>query len=239
MLSVWMAEVDQHYSNYRADPNPENLNRVLQALEPTIHHSLASVNALGDPVARSKAYLFAADAVHKYNPALKEGSALPTFVSSQLQQMTRAMRTLRSPSQIPERVQLDSYKLDQAKKSYADEFGREPDTGELADYTGLPVKRIEKIHRYQFSTPSESALSDITREEPDFDREAVDYVYHAADHTDRRILEHRTGYGGHPVLEPRDLAVKLKLSPVQLTRRSMRLTHRVNEAREALHKVAV
>ena len=226
------------YGAYQANPTPESLHSVVKALEPTIGYSLASVNASNDPVVRAKASLYAGEAIKKFNPADPDAASLPTFVASHLRQLSRTSRASRSPVSIPERIQLDAYKLDQAKKKFTDRTGREPDMVELADEVKLPIKRIEKIHRYQFSVPSEVSLGgDINEEGPDFDKDAVEYVYHDADYTDRKILEMKTGFGGNPTMIPRDIAIKLNLTPTQLSRRSMRLTDRINKIRDGLTKI--
>ena len=226
------ADLDQHYAAYKSDPTPDNLHNVVKALKPTIDYHLGQQNSLQDPLIRAKAVSYAADAVRKYDP--KFGASLPTFLSSQLRQLSRAVRQSRSPVRIPERVQIESMKLNQAKQSFFDEFNREPDTLELADYTGVPVKRIEKIRTYQIAMPSEEGMGSQEISAPDFSKEALEYVYHDADHTDRRILDMKLGYAGHPVSPAKDVAVALNLSPTQLSRRSARLSKRIHDIEQIL-----
>lgn len=211
------------------------MSRVVKGLEPTISYTLASVNAHDDPVVRAKAMLIAADAVDSFDP--KFGAGLPTHVSAQLRQLNRIAKQNRSPVRIPERVQLDAFRLSQARKRFADEKGREPDIQELSDYVNLSIKRLEKIQKYQLAVPSEEAMGESAQEMTDYESEAVRYVHQDADHTDRRILEFKTGYGGTPVMDPKAIALKLNLTPSQLSRRSMRLTNQINELRTALETV--
>lgn len=232
---------DALYTAYKANPSPDTLHSVVKSLAPTINYALAGVGADSDPVVRSKAMVYAANAVEKYDPDHTAGANLATHVSSQLRQLSRTARQSRSPVRIPERVQLESYKMMQSRKDFADQFGRDPSVIELADFTGTPVKRIEKLNKFQVSMPSETgqmeSSGELEQSGPDFDRDATDYVYHDADHTDRRILEMRIGYGGHPVYEPAAIAAHLNLSPSQLSRRSMRLAGKIQELRSALDKV--
>ena len=228
------ADIDKLYGDYQATPSPENLTKVVTSLKPTIDYHLAQHRSATDPLVRAKAMSFAVDAVKKYDPT--RGASLPTFLSSQLRQLSRTVRQSRNPVRIPERIQIDSMKLNQAKTAFADEFGREPDTLELADYTSIPVKRIEKIHKYQWTMPGQSELGEQEYEGPDYGKEALEYVFHDSDHTDRRILEMKLGYGGHPPMAPKDIAVKLNLSPTQLSRRSMRLAQRINKIEGMLNK---
>lgn len=226
-------DFDQSYAAYQADPTQENLSRVVKGLRPTIDFNLAQQNASSDPLIRAKAMSFAVDAVQKYDPT--RGASLPTFLSSQLRQLSRVARQSRSPVKIPERIQLEAMKLNHARKAFFDDHGREPDTLELADTVGMPVKRIEKIRRYQVAVPSEETMGDTEAAGPDYEREALDYVYHDSDHLDRRIMELKMGFAGHPVLPPKDIAVALNLSPTQLSRRSARLALRINNITRALN----
>ena len=225
-------DIDQAYAAYQADPNPDNLTRVVKGLRPTIDFGLAQHGAAQDPLLRAKAMSFAVDAVQKFRPDM--GASLPTFLSSQLRQLSRAARLSRSPVKIPERIQLESMKLNHARKSFFDEHGREPDTLELADFTGTPVKRIEKIRKYQVAVPAEEAMGEQPDTGPDYGKEALEYVYNDSDHLDRRVLEMKMGYAGHPMMAPQQIAVALSLSPTQLSRRSARLAMRINSITNTL-----
>ncbi len=225
------------YTAYKAAPSQDSLRAVVDNLRPTIEYTLAGLNVSRDPVMRSKASLAAAEAIPKFD--LNAGVQLPTFISSQLRALTRDARQSRLPVKLPDRAILDSYKLNMTLKRFEDAHGREPDTLELADASGLSVRRIEKVRRYQVSVPTEGAMGDMNAEMPDLDREALDYVMADADHTDRKILEHKTGYGGAAIIPANVLAERLRLTPSQLSRRSARLTLRINEIRDMLNKTAV
>jgi hypothetical protein len=232
---VELSDIDTAHAAYRAAPTPENMHSVIKTLEPTIGYCLASLNAANDPILHGKAMLTAADAVQQYDP--ERGASLPTFVTSQLRQLTREARKQRGPMNLPERVQLDRYKLENAKKEFVDAHGRDPDMLELADHTGLPIKRITKIQAGEMAIGTEGADSLAGASEPDFEKEALDYVYHDGDHTDRRILDLRVGYAGHPTMEPKDAAVVLHLSPAQLSRRSAKLAYKIQKIHSALSSV--
>ena len=227
------------YAAYQANPNLDTLNTTVKALQPTINYALASSNASDDPFVQAKAQVYAARAVRKYNPEHTGGASLATHVASQLKQVTRVARQSKSPVQLPERAQLDAYKMFQARRRFEDENGREPDVVELADYTGMPVKRIEKVTKMAWSMPSESAFGgDLEQGSMDMSPDALEYIHHDSDHTDRQILELKTGYGGGPQMSPQDICAKLKLTPSQLSRRSMRLAKRIQEIQSALEQTS-
>ena len=224
------------YATWQAAPTPENLYGVVKTLKPTLGYAVSSVGGHGNPILASRALVHAARAVKTYTPGM--GASLPTYVSSQLRSLTRDARQVGSVARVPERAQLDTVRLNRAVQEFIEERGREPDTLELADYTGMPVKRIEKVRKYtDRRVVSEEAALDMADSSPDYDKEAVEYAMHGADHVDRRILEMKTGYGGHPILTPQAIALKLKLTPSQLSRRSQRLTYQINQISQALGRI--
>lgn len=228
---------EDHFAGWQTEPSTENLNRVVDSLSPTISHALSTVGAQNDPALRITARTLTAQAVKKWKP--ESGASLATWTSNSLQQLRRIRRDIQSPVHIPERAHLDSWKLKQAEQNFMDEHNRDPDVWELADKTGLPVRRITKIRKAAMTIPAESAMNDLSNlQEPAFDEESMDYIFRDSDYVDRKIIEHKMGYGGAQILTPQQIGEKLKLSPSQLSRRSMRIAIRQHEMEEALRGVA-
>lgn len=230
-------KIEDLYGAYVSDPSKENLNTVIKGLKPTIDYQLASLGASNDPVMKSKATVYAAEAVLNFDPGK---SALPTFVSSQLRKLSRDRRAMSGPMKIPERMQLDTYALVRAESEFEDKNGREPDDVELSDVTGFSLKKIGQLRSGSMATPTEAAFADGQQEKdvPDYLDEATNYVYHDADHIDRKILELKTGYGrkseNFVPLKAKDIASKLRVSASQVSRRSLRLSKKINDIKEAL-----
>lgn len=237
MTSAPSNSVDTAYQAYLSDPTPDRLNSVVDQLGPVINYSLSSMNAHSDHLIKNKARIFAAEAIKKFDPV--HGAALPTWVSGQLLQLKRFKREVNQPVKVPERIQLDAYSLSRAEQEFIDKYDREPDAAELADYAKMPIKRIEKIRRSFRAMPSQGAMGEgATQSETDFGAEALDYVFTDADKIDRRIIEMKTGYGGrYEPMPPNKIAHILKLTPSQLTRRSMRLSLRIQEIEKSLRDI--
>lgn len=199
------------------------------------------MGAAGNPYLRAKARTLAAKAVQTYDP--NSGVQLKTWTSQQLQRLSRLKRQSNNPVQIPERMQLENYTLEQATQRFIDEHDREPDVRELSDITRIPVKRIGDIRKSIRKMPSEAAFGEdgaiVSSESasPDFTDEALDIVYDDLDYTDRKILEMRIGYGGHEVLPPQEIARRLKLTPTQLSRRSKKITYHILRAESDLESI--
>lgn len=228
--------LDEAYSAYQQDPSKKNLNQVVRGLQPTINHQLASLGVSNDPVMKSRALVYTAQAIPNYDPSK---SGLPTFISSQLQRLTRDKRERSTPLKIPERAQLDAWNLHVQEKEFTAKHGREPDLGELSDYTGLSHANIRKIRDTMVATPHEDAFDgNLEHESPDFTEEAIGYVYADSDHLDRKIMEMKMGYmksKGYQPLKANQIASKLGVSPSQVSRRAMRLSLKINEITDALN----
>lgn len=232
-----MAEHHQQlFEQYQADPSPENLNKVVTSLEPTISYNLSSMGVSDAPALKAKARVMAARAIKTYDPS--HGAGLPTWVSLQLMPLRRVRRQMQTVVKVPERIQQDAFALAQHEQEFIDQTGREPSVMELADVSHFPIKRIEHIRKAMRKTPAESAFEgNLPGGEADYSSEALDYVYQSADHLDRKILEMKTGYGGAEVHTPKAVAAKLNLTPSQLSRRSARLSYRIQEIEKGLSSV--
>lgn len=229
--------LDDAYKAYLTEPTPDRLSDVVDHLDPVINYSLSSINASSDNLIRNKAKVFAAEAVKKYDP--QHGAALPTWVSGQLMQLKRFKRDVNQPVKVPERIQLDAYTLARAEQEYIDKFNKEPDVEELSDYAKMSRKRIEKIRRSFRAMPSQGAIGEgFVQSETDFGAEALDYAYKDADRIDRKIIEMKTGYGGkYEPMPPNVIARDLGLTPSQLTRRSIKLSLRIQEIEKNLQDI--
>lgn len=229
--------LDTAYAAYLNDPTPDRLSDVVDHLSPVINYSLSSINEGSNALIKNKAKIFAAEAVKKFNP--NAGAALPTWVSGQLMQLKRFKRDVNQPVKVPERVQLDAYTLSRAEKEFYDKHNREPDVEELSDYAKMPRKRIEKIRRSFRAMPSQGAIGEgFTQTETDFGAEALDYAYKDADKVDRKIIEMKTGYGGrYEPMPPNKISAMLGLTPSQLTRRSIKLSLRIQEIEKNLQAI--
>lgn len=223
------------YQEWQADPTPERLRAAVDTLSPVIDYSMRQTGQADDPYLRAKARVVAAEAIKTYNP--ESGSALPTWTSQQLIRMRRIARQSNVTTRIPERVQLDSWAINQADAQFFDEHDREADLDDLSDMTGLSKRRITEVRRAAKRTPGEAALGDLTLapHSPQYADEAVSAVYADLDATDRKLLEMKTGYGGkYEPMPPQQIGRALNLSPTQVSRRSARIAMRINELEDAL-----
>lgn len=228
------------YDLYVLNPTQKNLMLVTKQLRPTIESVLAGMGATGNPHLKSRANVVTAKAIKSYNP--DSGASLSTWVSSQLRQLSRDVRKSNNVMSIPEGVQLDGYALYRAENEFMEEHDREPTLKELADLTHLSQKRIVQIRKKlkavvaDGATVGEDGTELAQGSETDHSQEAMDYIYNDSDTTDQKLLEYLLGYGGETPLDSKTIMKKLKLTPVQLTRRKARLAMRINSIIADLEK---
>lgn len=220
------------YEVWVMNPTKDNLYDVTESLQPTINAVLASFGSK-DPNIRTKARIAAAKAVQSYDPA--RGVSLATWTTQQLRPLGRAIRESNSTLSIPEGIQLDAFTLNRHSKELEEELGREPTVEELADRSSISIKRIKDIRKKLRAESTESAFTQDDGSSMlkgfaiDNSQEAMDYVYSDSDTVDKKLMEYTVGYGGSDVLDSKTIMKKLNLTPVQLTRRKMRLSKRIHD----------
>jgi RNA polymerase primary sigma factor len=228
--------VKETYQQYLDDPNPDNLNLVVDDLQPTINYTLTNLNSMDDPVVSSEARVTAGEAIQSYDPSY--GASLETHVSNQLQKMNRVARRQRSSIRLPERQQLDAYHLKNSETEFYDQYGKEPTLEELADFSGFTPKKIEKVRNQSFAVVSEGTYEgNVSDEGQDYVMEALDYVYADSDRKDQLIMEYKLGYGGKEPKSSKEIAKILNLDPAQVSRRSAKILVKVNEYAESMEAV--
>jgi DNA-directed RNA polymerase specialized sigma subunit len=212
------------------------LSAAIEAIKPKLAYHLHRYGLGADPLAMGHAKVLAAKSLSTYDP--NSGASLNTWIDRGMQPLSRFKRLRATAVKVPEKIQLDAYRVNRASIDFEEEHGREPEVDELADSAGLSVKRLNQIQqtfrKMSGETAFEGNLPGIN--DTDFMSEAMEAVWDEADMRDRKILEHRTGYGGKPILQPKDVAIKLGISPVELSRRSARLSAKLDEIMEHLEK---
>lgn len=226
---------EEAYTAWKADPTPDNLSHAVRAMDSTINYALYATGDTVNPQLKHQARLFAADAIKSYDPA--HGAQLHSWVGSQLQSLRRFKRENTGPVKVPERAQLDAWHLEKTRRNYLDEHGIDPDVKQLADASNLSVKRIGDVRKSTRPVVAQEAIQDVEQNAVDFMDEAMEYVYDESDATDRKIIEHLTGYGGSEQLAKHVIAQRMGVSPSQITRRSERIAQKLQQMEQDLKEV--
>jgi DNA-directed RNA polymerase specialized sigma subunit len=220
------------YGEWKQHPGPDAMDGILRAATPAISRGVASFGA-DTPLARSRARILTTEAVKNYDPA--SGSSLGTWIHSNLRGLTRYVGQL-SPVRMPERIRYDLNKLKLAETEMTDELGRPPTDTELADSTGISLRRMAHIRKNDVNTVAESSLTDeegspylpatqYTSPESIW----AEYVYHDLSPTDQKIYDGMTGKSGGPAAGVTQLAKELGITAGAVSQRATKIASKLNE----------
>ena len=210
------------YDAWRKTPTPQAAGALLRSVQPVLDRSVQQFQKDGyaSPTLRSTARRLALDAFQSYDP---KRSSLRTHLQSQLRVLPRYANREQSSISIPERVRQDMARLGQSSQDLTDQLGREPSDLELADHTGLSIRRIQHVRQSRLPISGSQAMSPLGDDEASSFEPAVkvtgrspewlEFLYGDADARDQLILEHLYGLHGKLKLSPQEIARKLNISP--------------------------
>ena len=225
--------LEDAYEFWQRNRTADNVVPLLRAAAPVIDKALTTY-AGGDKALRTRAKQLVLDAFDTYDP--KQGTKLRTHLMVRLQPLRRDYLQRVTPVAVPERVQQDRYRLEQAERMLNDELGREPSDDELADNIGLSQRRIAHVRKFSRGTLLEGQLLSPEGEQllPGASRLSaedtwVEYVHHDLDPLDKKILEWKTGLYGKQILSNNEIAKRLRLSPGAVSQRAAKIAMRIEE----------
>lgn len=220
------------YDAWKKTDNPDTTRELLTSLTPQIDSALKSFAPGMEKGMRLRAQTMALDAIRTYDP--NKGMHLKSYVYQQLQPIQREYGKRINVTKVPERHIMERKALDQWEADFYDANGRYASTAELADFSSVPIKRIETIRRHGRPVSESSRVNpetgdDMTSFKQDPQQVWAEYVYADLDPTDQRIYEMVTGYGGVAQLPKKDIAVKLGISAPAVSQRIARIVKRLEE----------
>jgi len=222
-----------NFTLWQQDPSEENLSKLMSDLKPTISSALNTFTG-GDKSLTTRAYILAQQSLSSYDPA--KGTNIKTHVFNNLKRLNRVKEERSSVIHVPEGVRLDNRNIYKFKTEFMDRNDREPTLSELADGTGLSIKRISKAVSIS-EMPEGAAVSekgDLLGSMHNRTKEDIwqDYVYYDLDPKNKKIFEWTTGYMGAKLLPKAEIAKKLKISPAAVSQRVGTIVKRLEEVNE-------
>ena len=219
--------LDDAYEFWKKNQAPQNMSRLLASAKPVLNQALTSF-ARGDKTYMGRARKLAVDAFKTYDST--RGAKLRTHLMIRLQPLQRAYTKRTSVLSVPERVQLDRYRLDQAEQSLKAELGREPADSEIADRTGLAMKRIAHVRGFargtltegQLTTP-DSGLRLPSASQVTPDDVWAEFVHHDLNPVDQKIMEWKLGIYGKKRRSTNEIARRLGVTPSAVSQRAARI----------------
>ena len=226
--------METEYNTWLINPTPQNMSILLETLGPALTseiHRYPGSKAL----LRGQAKLLAIKAIKSYSP--DKGTALKSWVTSQLQPLYRYSHKLR-PINISEANAHKAAEIYNVTNKLTQEFGRTPTDGELADYIGIPAKKINFIRTQVKPVMIESNIVSDTEDATEFAPPvntvstlglAKDVVHSTLDPRQRMVFEHKTGHKGKPILTNIEIAKRLGVTPSMVTQMSNDISNKLVE----------
>lgn len=218
---------------YLAAPSPQTLSPLVSALKPQMSRTVRKHIGADDSLAMGKAKSLLVKSLPRYD---SRKASIETFVDRQLQPLIRWHSQRSRKIRLPHRMQIDAAKISQAIRDIEDEYGHPATTYQIADHTGLAVRRIEQVRKADKAVVDGSSLVDsvggestttfdelATADDPRATQSWLKIVHADLGRIDQLILEHTAGLDGATIWSNKELARRLKLSPGAISQRKARI----------------
>jgi DNA-directed RNA polymerase specialized sigma subunit len=222
------------FQTWKRRPGPETLTPLLTSLQPVIDKSLKTYGYEGDPLMQTTAQLHAIKVLGNYQP--ERGARLETFMTNEMRRLQRLGAQQSQVIPIPERVALDYKDIQQAEAKLKSELGRDPTISELADTTGLSVKRIGSVRKRHVPVRMEGMFqteegygSAPGTQRLDTEQLWIEAVYGDLGPVDQKIVDWSLGWHGEPKMEKTDMARRLGISIAAISQRAKKIADRLQE----------
>jgi DNA-directed RNA polymerase specialized sigma subunit len=228
------------FQSWKASPNPSTASQYLKAIDPVIQAGLSAYGGKNvNPMLHSRARRIALDVSQNYDPSQAK---LKTYLMHHLQGLRRYSAQQTQIMAVPEQVALDQQHMAEAGNELSDRLGRDPSDRELADFTGMSIKRIGYVRKYKpgFATSQiagmgrdgndgEDSEIDPAVEQADPTMARIDLLYDDLDPVDQGIVESYFGRNGSPRLGISQIAKRLNLTPGAISQRAQRIQRKLDE----------
>ena len=229
-------DYQESWDAWKAEDSPETRAGLVRSVQPVIDRAVYSyAGNSASPRIKSQAKLMALDAFGTYDPTK---GTMRTHLLSQLRRLQRYAGQENQMIRIPERISLDRRHLREAEEALRDDLGRDPSDLEIADHTGLSLRRIGHIRKAQagintgslldeegevFSpasnTPGNTSVQDAWQQ----------MVYYDLHPTDQLIMDYTLGLRGAERLENAEIARRLGISPGAVSQRKNKIQMMLDE----------
>jgi len=209
------------WRTWKADPNQENLEPLLQALQPLINKRVSEFRGAPVPPAaiRGMANVAVWKAINGYNP--KKGASLGTYATWHLKKVSAFVAKHQNVGRIPEHRVHKIREFKTVKADLAERLGRPPDGLQLADALGWTLAEVTRMENelVEDLQASRNLEPDLLPEiESSRDRQVLRYIYQDLTPDERLVFEYSLGYNGKPELKAGEIAKVMGISQPKVSR---------------------
>jgi len=219
------------YEKWQRQPTPENMQVMLDALDPVITSEIQRFSGPQD-LLKHKARVLTVKAVKNYKP--ESGANIKSWVVTQMQPLSRYSNQLK-PVYTPEVAVQHAAEVNRLREQFILDEQRNPTDDELADVSGLSVKRIQSLAsktpvimpESNYDTGSDETVTTPAVSTPSQLSTVEDVVYESLNDRDKAIHDFKVGRHGKPQLANQDIAKRLGISPAAVSQRSQQIAAQI------------
>jgi len=216
--------------------DPALFSQMVIRYQPVINSVVNKYKTVGVSPAtlRAKATSQMIKAFKTYDPS--RNTQPVTHIWNNLQKVQRIAGESLMSGHIPEHRNLKKSNFMIARDNLADRLGYEPSVDEMSDELGWNKKETARMFEeiQGGETTASNAEFDFYGQSTQMeskDKILVDYLYHQLSGPEKVVLEHTMGYGGKQILNNKQLAQKLNVNEMAISRMKKKLGSRIREAR--------
>jgi DNA-directed RNA polymerase specialized sigma subunit len=228
-------DFDTLYPAWQTSQTPELNTKIIGAVQPIIDTAVSSyAGNAASPTVRNKAKIMALKALQSYDP--NRGN-VKTHLLSQMQSLRRLAAQEQNIISIPEQVGLDFQRLGAAENELRDSLSRDPTDDELADMTGLSIRRIKKIRNFhqpvsegmtarRDSNSDDDTNTDVASTLPNATSATdawLDFVYGDLSPVDKLVMDMTLGRNGRRPASTQDIARRLNITSGAVSQRAAKI----------------
>lgn len=214
--------------------NKKLTSEVLKRMQPTIS---AAINSYAPGMERQlsvRAAKLTLGALETFDQS--RGVAPSTYVFHNLKRLNRLGARAQNIIPQSEYASAERKAVMSVFDKFVDDRGREPSMEELADRTGISVKRLSRILDQGAVVSESSTLTDDSRKDTQASSTLTDadyyaYVYASVDPVSQKIMEWSSGLKGGRVLSNNQIADRLHISPAAVSQRKTKIQRLLSDAR--------
>jgi DNA-directed RNA polymerase specialized sigma subunit len=215
--------------------DPELLMGMMIRYRPVINSVVNKYKTTGIPPASLRA-VATTEMLKSFNTYDINKNVEPiTHLYNNLLKIQRIANSSLLSGHVPEARAMKRVEFNTVKLNLTDSLGYTPNNSQMADEMGWSSKEVERMEseskgevgasgaKFDFwgnSTVSESK-----------DKVLVDYLYHELPQKQKSIFEYTFGYNGKPILNNKQIALKMRTNEMDIHRQKKLMSARIKEMR--------
>lgn len=220
--------LDLSYARWKATGSKDDMASVVRDLDPVIGSEVLR-HAGPRPLLRMQATQMAIGAVRTYDPT--KGAALRSWVTTQLQPLSRASHKLRTVRAPDDGVRMAAA-VAERRRQLIDETGEDPDDSVLADDMGISQKALTRVRRQVPAVVHEGLYTDdegvptLPGVNGTGMQDAYRTVYDSETEQGKALLDMLYTPGARPTPKV-EIARRLGITPAAVSQRAAALAQRI------------